>query len=102
MALPWLRPARATTLQATACKAAQQPRTRRQRLNRVRSALTERVKDVEAEKLNVHKSLVQKPSGQLRNLGSSSPWSRPAVKASNTARRAGRALKLKGDDDPRF
>src|ERR1035437_8937158 len=36
----------------------------------MRSALTERVKDVEAEKLNVHKPLVQKPSGQLRNLGS--------------------------------
>src|SRR5665647_169990 len=60
----------ATTLQATACKAEQRPRMRCQWFNRARSALTPMVICLEAEKVNAHKDLLMKPSGQLRNLGS--------------------------------
>jgi hypothetical protein len=59
----------ATTLRANARKAEQRPRARRQQLNRVCSALTQMVNGVEAVKVNIHKDLVKKLSGQLRNLG---------------------------------
>ena len=59
----------ATTLQAKACEAEQRPRARCQWLNRVRSALTQKVRCLEAKKVNDHKNLLMKPSGQLRNLG---------------------------------
>jgi hypothetical protein len=59
----------ATTQQATACKAEQQPRARRQRLNRACSALTQMVDLVEVKIFNVHADLLMKSSGQLRNLG---------------------------------
>jgi len=39
------------------------------RLNRVRSALTQMVKCVVVKKVNVHKTLQRKTSGQLPNLG---------------------------------
>ena len=60
----------ATTLQASACKAEQHPRTRCQWLNRVRSALTQTANCVEAKKVNTHKNLLRNQSDQLRNLGS--------------------------------
>jgi len=59
----------ATTLQAHACEAEQHPRARGQWLNRVRSALTQKARRVEAEKVNGHMELVKKSSGQLRNPG---------------------------------
>jgi len=58
-----------TTLRANAREAEQRPRARCQWLNRVRSALTQKVNCIEAEKVNVHKDLLMNPSGQLRNLG---------------------------------
>jgi hypothetical protein len=60
----------ATTLRAHARKAEQRPRASCQWFNRVCSAVTQKVTGVEAEIVNVHKELVKKPSGQLRNLGS--------------------------------
>ena len=38
-------------------------------LNRVRSAVTQWVNSIEAEKVNTHKDLQMETSGQLRNLG---------------------------------
>ena len=61
----------ATTLRANAREAEQRPRTRCKWLNRVRSAVTQKVNSVEAEIVNVHQELSKKSSGQLRNLGSS-------------------------------
>ena len=55
----------ATTQQATACKAEQHPRARRQWLNRVRSATTL----INAQKVHVHRRLRVQMSGQLGNLG---------------------------------
>jgi len=59
----------ATTLQAHAREAEQRPRARCQWLNRVRSAVTQKVNSVEAEIVNVHQELSKKSSGQLRNPG---------------------------------
>ena len=67
--LAWLRPARVTTQRATARKEAQRPQARCQRLNRVSSALTQKVNLTETEIFNVHMHLLKKTSGQLRNLG---------------------------------
>ena len=50
MPLAWLRPARATTTRATARKEEQRPQAHCQRLNRVRSAATQWVNPIEAEK----------------------------------------------------
>jgi hypothetical protein len=58
-----------TTLQANACEAEQRPRVRCQWLNRVRSAITQMVIGFEAENASIHKNLLMKSSGQLRNLG---------------------------------
>ncbi len=59
----------ATTRNASAFKEEQHPQTRRQQLNRVRSALTKEVNFIEATNFNVHNGLVKITSGQLRNLG---------------------------------
>jgi len=59
----------ATTRNASAFKEEQHPQTRRQLLNRVRSALTKEVNSIEATNFNVHNDLVKITSGQLRNLG---------------------------------
>ena len=59
----------ATTRNATAFKEKQHPQTRRQQLNRVRSALTPEVISIEVTNINVHNGLVKITSGQLRNLG---------------------------------
>jgi len=59
----------ATTRNATAFEEEQHPQTRRQQLNRVRSALTQEVISIEATNINVHNGLMKITSGQLRNLG---------------------------------
>ena len=59
----------ATTLNATAFKEEQHPQTRRQQLNRVRSALTQEVNSIEVTNINFYNGLVKVTSGQLRNLG---------------------------------
>ena len=59
----------ASTWNATAFEEEQHPQTRRQQLNRVRSALPQEVITIEATNLNVHNGLVKITSGQLRNLG---------------------------------
>ncbi len=51
------------------CKAEQQPQTWPQRLNRVRSAVTQKVNAVVAPKISVHAALPADASGQLRFLG---------------------------------
>lgn len=59
----------AMTLQATACKEEQRPRARCQWLNRVRSAVTQKVNIIE-DKISCHCRLFLKlSSGQPRNLG---------------------------------
>jgi len=58
--LAWLRPARVTTQRATARKEAQRPQARCQRLNRVRSALTQKVNLTETEIFNVHMHSLKK------------------------------------------
>ena len=60
----------ATTQLATACKAKQRPQTWLRRLNRVRSAVTQKVSAVVAIKVSVHAALPAAASGQLRFLGS--------------------------------
>jgi hypothetical protein len=59
----------ATTRQASACKEEQHPQARSWRLNRVRSDVTQKVKLINAEKVNAHGLLLVQMSGQLRNLG---------------------------------
>jgi hypothetical protein len=59
----------ATTRQAPACKEEQRSQARSWRLNRVRSGVTQKVKSINAEKVNVHRHLLKEMSGQLRNLG---------------------------------
>jgi len=59
----------ATTLRTNDREAEQRPRARCQWLNRVRSAVTQKVNSVEAEIVNVHQELSKKSSGQLRNPG---------------------------------
>jgi len=59
----------ATTQQATACKEEQRPQARRQRLNRACSAVTQKVKLINAKKVHIHRNLLKEMSGQLRNLG---------------------------------
>ena len=59
----------ATTLNATAFEEEQHPQTRRQQLNRVRSALTQKMISIEVTNINVLNGLVKITSGQLRNLG---------------------------------
>ena len=59
----------ASTRNASAFKEEQHPQTRRQQLNRVRSALTKEVNSIEVTNINVHNGLVKITSGQLRNLG---------------------------------
>jgi len=59
----------ATTQRAPARKEEQRPQACCQWLNRVRSAVTQRVNAIEAEKVNAHKDLQMKTSGQPRNLG---------------------------------
>ena len=59
----------ATTQQAAACKAEQHPQAWPQRLNRVRSAVTQEVSAVVAQKVSVHAALPADASGQLRFLG---------------------------------
>ena len=61
----------ATTQQATTCKAEQRPQTWLRRLNRVRSAVTQKVNAVVAQKVSVHAALPADAGGQLRFLGSS-------------------------------
>ncbi len=65
-----------TTTLATARKEKQRPQAWCQRFNRVRSAITQRVSTIEVKKVNDHKDLRRKASGQLRNPGSCQ--SRPA------------------------
>ena len=72
----------ATTRNATAFEEEQHPQTRRQQLNRVRSALTKEVISIEATNINVHNGLVKITSGQLRNLGS---WIPAACDLTNAA-----------------
>ena len=60
----------ATTRNATAFKEEQHPQTRRQQLNRVRSALTQEMISIEVTNINIHNNLLKRTSGQLRNLGS--------------------------------
>ena len=79
--LAWLRPARVTTRQATACKEAQRPQARRQQLNRVCSAVTHKVKWINAEKVNIHRHLLVQISAQLRNLGLTPRPARSAIAA---------------------
>ena len=59
----------ATTWNATAFKEEQHPQTRRQQLNRVRSAFTQEVNSIEVTNINFYNGLVKVTSGQLRNLG---------------------------------
>ena len=59
----------ATTQQATACKEEKRPQTWLRRLNRVRSAVTQKVNAVVAQKVSVHAALPADASGQLRFLG---------------------------------
>ncbi|TXT38069.1 MAG: hypothetical protein FD135_3160 [Comamonadaceae bacterium] len=59
----------ATTLKAPAFEEEQRPQARFWRLNRVRSAVTQKVKGISAQKVNVHADLLKKMSGQLRNPG---------------------------------
>jgi len=59
----------ATTKQTTVCEAEQRPQARCQWLNRVCSAITQKVNAIKAKKVNVHMRLVTPISGQLRNLG---------------------------------
>ena len=63
----------ATTLNATAFEEEQHPQTRRQQLNRVRSALTQEVISIEVTNVNFHNGIVKITSGLLRNLGSCKP-----------------------------
>ena len=63
----------ATTLNATAFKEEQHPQTRRQQLNRVRSALTKEVNSIEVTNVNFHNGLVKITSCQLRNLRNPDP-----------------------------
>ena len=58
----------ATTLQATACKAEQRPQAWPQRLNRARSAATQKVNIVVATKFSIRAALQVAASGQLRFL----------------------------------
>jgi len=60
----------ATTQRAPARKEEQHPQACCQWLNRVRSAVTQRVNAIEAEKVNAHKDLQMETSGQPRNVGS--------------------------------
>jgi len=59
----------ATPQQATACKKEQHPQARCQRLNRVRSAITQKARLINAKNLNGHWDLLKEMSGQLRHLG---------------------------------
>jgi len=59
----------ATTQLAPASKEKQRRQHAPGRLNRVRSAVTQMVKCVVVKKVNVHKTLQRKTSGQLPNLG---------------------------------
>lgn len=59
----------ATTRQAPACKKEQHPQARSWRLNRVCSAVTQKLGLINAEKFNIHRHLLVQMSGQLRNLG---------------------------------
>ena len=59
----------ATTLKAPAFEEEQRPQVRSWRLNRVCSAVTPKVRLINAEKVNVHRHLLVQMSGQLRNLG---------------------------------
>ncbi len=52
------------------CKAEQRPQAWPRRLNRVRSAVTQKVNVVVAQKVNVYAALPADASGQLRFLGS--------------------------------
>ena len=63
------RPARPTTQRATARTAEQRCMARRARCNRAHSAVTERVKTLEAVKLKAHAAFRTGASGQLRFLG---------------------------------
>ncbi len=58
-----------TTLKAAAFEEDQRPQARSWRLNRMRSAVTQKVKSINAEKANVHANLLKEMRGQLRNLG---------------------------------
>ena len=64
-----VRPAGATTQRAPARKKEQRPQARCQWLNRVRSAVTQWVNPIEAEKVNIHEDLQMKTSGQLNTKG---------------------------------
>ncbi|MCF8168097.1 MAG: hypothetical protein K9K38_11600 [Rhodoferax sp.] len=57
-------------VRTTACKEGLRPQARCQRLNRVRSAVTQKVMQFKARKVSAHQELPSKASGQLRNLGS--------------------------------
>jgi len=59
----------ATTQQATACKAEQRPQAWPRRLNRVRSAGTQKANAVVTQKVSDHAALPADTSGQLRFLG---------------------------------
>jgi len=58
-----------TTLKAPAFEEDQRPQARSWRLNRMRSAITQKVKSINVEKANVHANLLKEMRGQLRNLG---------------------------------
>jgi 3-methyladenine DNA glycosylase AlkC len=79
----------ATTQQATACKASPRPQAWPQRLNRVRSAVTQKVIAVVTPKVGIHAALRADASGQLRFPGSgsrSSPCPPAKVLSSPAAR----------------
>ena len=58
-----------TTLKAPAFEEEQRPQARSWRLNRVCSAVTQKMKLVNAEKVNIHRHFLGQVSGQLRTLG---------------------------------